>query len=96
MAPRSASCPARAGAARARVPAGAEKAAVLARHRTEWERHGALMDEVLDGGDPERAKLAKLVAETLKIRQEAERRAWGIQDKAEAEVGGAVAVTWQS
>lgn len=71
------------------------RAAVLLRHRQEWERHRPLMEEALNG-DAEAAKLAKTAAETLKIRQEAERKAWGISDKSETEVSGALVVTWQS
>ena len=41
-----------------------------------------------------RAKLAKITAETLKIRQDGERRAWGITDKTEAEVSGGLNVVW--
>lgn len=71
------------------------KAAVILRHKAEWERHQALMDEALDAGDFDRAKLAKITAETLKIRQEGERRAWGIQDRSETEVSGGMVLTWQ-
>lgn len=59
------------------------KAAVMRRHKEEWERHQALIDEALAAGDFDKAKLAKITAETLKIRQEGERRAWGIKDSAE-------------
>ena len=69
--------------------------AVLLRHREEWERHRPLMDEALSG-DAEAVKLAKTVAETLKIRQEGERKAWGVQDRAETEVSGGLEIRWQS
>lgn len=59
------------------------KAAVMLRHKEEWERHQALIDEALAAGDFDKAKLAKITAETLKIRQEGERRAWGIKDSTE-------------
>ncbi|WP_291357127.1 hypothetical protein [Desulfovibrio sp.] len=59
------------------------KAAVMRRHKEEWERHQQLIDEALAAGDFDKAKLAKITAETLKIRQEGERRAWGIKDSAE-------------
>ena len=71
------------------------KAAVIVRHKTEWERHQALIDEALAAGDFDKAKLAKITAETLKIRQEGERRAWGITDRTETEVSGGVVLTWQ-
>ena len=32
----------------------------------------------METGDPDKAKFAKITAEALKIRQEGERRAWGI------------------
>lgn len=70
-------------------------AAVMRRHKAEWERHQALIDEALEAGDFDKAKLAKITAETLKIRQEGERRAWGISDKVETEVSGGVTLTWQ-
>lgn len=70
-------------------------AAVMRRHKAEWERHQALIDEALEAGDFDKAKLAKITAETLKIRQEGERRAWGITDRTETEVSGGVALTWQ-
>ena len=53
------------------------------------------MDEALSG-DAEAVKLAKTVAETLKIRQEGERKAWGVQDRAETEVSGGLEIRWQS
>lgn len=59
------------------------KADVIQRHKAEWDRHKVIMDEALANEDFNAAKLAKITAETLKIRQEGERRAWGIQDKSE-------------
>ena len=58
------------------------KAAVIMRHKAEWDRHQSLIDEALGDGDFEKAKLAKITAETIKIRQECERKVWGIVDKA--------------
>lgn len=72
------------------------KAEVMLRQRLEWERHQKLMEEALEAGDFDKAKLAKITAETLKIRQEGERRAWGIQDKAETGISGGVSITWQN
>jgi len=72
------------------------RAAVVLRHKEEWDRHQTIMDEALSLGDFDRAKLAKITAETLKIRQEGERKAWGITDRQETELSGGVAVTWQS
>lgn len=71
------------------------KAAVMRRHKEEWERHQKLIDEALAAGDFDKAKLAKITAETLKIRQEGERKAWGIQDKVESDVSGGMVISWQ-
>lgn len=57
------------------------KAAVIQRHKAEWDEHKRIIAEALkDKGDFEKAKLAKITAETIKIRQEGERKAWGIQE----------------
>lgn len=63
--------------------AASAKAEVILRHKGEWRKHQALIDAALAACDLERAKLAKITAETLKIRQEGERRAWGIRDSVE-------------
>lgn len=76
-------------------PAQEEKAAVIHRHRKEWEEHNEIMQHAIAMRDAEEAKLAKITAETLKIRQEGERKAWGIYDKAEMEVSGGLELTWQ-
>lgn len=57
------------------------KAAVIQRHKAEWDKHQALIDDALSEGSFDKAKLAKITAETIKIRQEGERKAWGIVDK---------------
>jgi hypothetical protein len=49
----------------------------------------------VENGDFDAAKLAKITAETIKIRQEGERKAWGITDKGETELSGGIAITWQ-
>lgn len=54
------------------------RADVVQRHRDEWEEHKHIVDAAIGTKDFESAKLAKITAETLKIRQEAERKAWGI------------------
>lgn len=68
------------------------KAAVMRRHKEEWNRHQQIIDEALAAGDFDKAKLAKITAETLKIRQEAERKAWGIRDVDAQPDGGALTV----
>lgn len=57
------------------------KAAVIARHKAEWAAHQKLIDEALAADDFAKAKLAKITAETIRIRQEGERRAWDIVGK---------------
>lgn len=54
------------------------KAAVIARHKAEWEEHQRLIAEAVEKQDFNAAKLAKITAETISIRQAGERRAWGI------------------
>ncbi|WP_303237686.1 hypothetical protein [uncultured Bilophila sp.] len=68
------------------------KVAVINRHREEWERHHELIVEAVTNKDFDTAKLAKITAETLKIRQEAERKAWGIRDVDAQPDGGALTV----
>jgi hypothetical protein len=63
-----------------------KRAAVLARHRQEWKQIAILRQEALNGrqANPgqsfERAKLAKITAETTSIQQAGERKAWGLDD----------------
>lgn len=64
------------------------KAAVILRHQAEWEEHKRHIMEALEESDFDKAKLAKITAETLKIRQEGERKAWGIQDVPQAMAQG--------
>lgn len=61
---------------------GRQKAAVLARHRQEWNDHLDLWWDAHHGRNVELAKLAKLQAETLRLRQSDERKAWGLDDVA--------------
>lgn len=63
-----------------------KKIAVIERHRAEWQAQEKLSREAVEKEDFEMAKLAKITAETLKIRQEGERKAWGIREAA-AETG---------
>ncbi|GIV50597.1 MAG: hypothetical protein KatS3mg038_1118 [Candidatus Kapaibacterium sp.] len=63
------------------IDAAAEKSAsVVLMHQAEWEDHRARFGSVPN--DFEDGKLAKISAEMLRIRQEAERRAWGLDDAA--------------
>jgi hypothetical protein len=69
-----------------------KRAAVLARHRTEWGNVGVLVNNAVaertkQGGDPVKAsdmiRFAKVTAETTKLKQEGERKAWGLDDLAD-------------
>lgn len=73
-----------------------ERAEVLARHKDEWLRHRALLDEVMAGGDYEQARLVKTIAETLKIRQDGERRTWGLADRPEPERSEGMEIRWKA
>ncbi len=80
-----------------RTDANAEKARqeILNRHREEWEEHRRFLREAVAQNDPERAKLCKVLAEAIRIRQEAERRCHGIADpQAEAGQPGSITVRW--
>ena len=68
----------------AREESEALRAEVIARHRHEWRAVVVLRNEAIkerttapDKAD-KKARLAKLVAETTKIQQEGERKAWGL------------------
>ena len=71
------------------------KSAIIRRHREEWNKIRILIEDAVTEQDADAVKLAKITAETLKIRQEGERKAWGIQDKNETEISGGVVLTWQ-
>lgn len=54
------------------------RAKVLDRHRKEWDAPRKLSYEAIKDRNFDRAKLAKITAETLKLIQDGERRAWNI------------------
>ena len=56
-----------------------QRAQVLDRHRREWAAPRKLSYEAVQSRDFEKAKLAKITAETLQIIQANERKAWGIE-----------------
>jgi hypothetical protein len=59
------------------IDAAAEKgASVIRMHQAEWEDHRARFGSVPE--DFELGKLAKISAEMLRIRQDGERKAWGL------------------
>ena len=57
------------------------KAPLNNRHPRAMGRQQRRMDDALSEGSFDKAKLAKITAETIKIRQDGERKAWGIVDK---------------
>lgn len=56
-----------------------QRAQVIDRHRREWAAPRKLSYEAVQARDFEKAKLAKITAETLQIIQANERKAWGIE-----------------
>ena len=60
------------------------RADVQRRHRAEWVEHKALVDAAVADSDFEKARLAKILAETIRIRQDGERKAWGLDKPAES------------
>lgn len=54
------------------------RAQILKRHRTEWVAPRNQVYKALKSTDIDQAKLAKLAAETLKLIQDGERKAWGL------------------
>ncbi|MBQ9453729.1 MAG: hypothetical protein IJU65_10650 [Desulfovibrio sp.] len=72
----------------------AAREGVVQRHKEEWDRHQAIIDEALAENDVDKARLAKVIAETLRIRQEGERKAWGLSAKGETEQHSGFVVKW--
>lgn len=66
------------------------RAKVLERHRKEWNIPRTLVNEAVKARNFDKAKLAKITSETLKIVQDAERKAWGIDSGPDG--GGKVTV----
>ncbi len=69
----------------AEADAVAKRAAVLERHRVETNAPRQMVYSALKANDTERGKLAKIAAETLKILQECERKAWGFDREGEGQ-----------
>lgn len=59
------------------------RAEINDRHRKEWNAARQLSYEAIKNKDFERAKLAKITSETIRIIQDGERKAWGL-DAADA------------
>lgn len=74
--------------------AAGDKADVIQRHRDAWPKIKALNAQAIEAQDFNAAKLAKITAETERIIQDGERKAWGIQDKTETEVSGGFQISW--
>lgn len=55
-----------------------KRVAVIERHKTEWDDHKGLVSSAVAERDFDAAKLAKITAETIAIRQAGERKAWGL------------------
>ncbi|WP_293000048.1 hypothetical protein [Nevskia sp.] len=60
------------------------RAEVIARHRKEWDDHKLLLTAAIENSNFDKAKLAKITAETTMIRQTGERKAWGLDAYTEA------------
>ena len=58
-------------------------------------RGGEFEVKVKVAGDYEQARLVKLIAETLKIRQDGERRTWGLADRPEPERCDSMEIRWK-
>lgn len=66
------------------------RSAIIETHRAEWAKHRETytLASIEQAEQPaHRAKVAKLAAETLKIRQEGERKAWGLDAIADNDTG---------
>lgn len=67
-----------------------QRAMLIDRHRTEWNAPRKLSYEAVKAGDFDKAKLAKITAETLTLIQGGECRAWGIDTATRGQGGGTV------
>lgn len=54
------------------------RAKVLDRHRREWDGARNLIYQAIKAADFDKAKLAKITSEAIKIVQDGERKAWGL------------------
>lgn len=67
-----------------------ERAAVVAKHRSEWNVVRGLVAEAVRSRDPNKAKLASEVGRALTMAQQGERKAWNLD--ADESAGGPVVV----
>lgn len=56
------------------------RAQILERHRREWNGARNHVYKAIQGADFEKAKLGKITAEAIKIIQDGERKAWGLDN----------------
>lgn len=68
------------------------RAQVLDRHRKEWRIVDMLLGEHVKARDFDKAKLTKITAEALAIKQLNERKAWGLDVKGEEDTSKGVTV----
>ena len=69
-----------------------ERGKVIDRHRREWAAPRKLIYDGVKTRDFDLCKIAKWTAETLQVIQNAERRAWGLDQPAEADSKNTVVV----
>lgn len=62
------------------------RAKIIERHRREWDGARNRVYKALQGNDFDQAKLGKITAEALKIIQDGERKAWGLDAEPEKKV----------
>lgn len=61
-------------------------------HKKEWEAfRQAILIKAADSGDPQFAQFARLIASSIQIAQEGERKAWGFT---EGEADNQIVVSW--
>ena len=68
------------------------RAQVIDRHRKEWRIIDMLLGEHVKARDFDKAKLTKITAEALAIKQLNERKAWGLDVKGEGDTTQGVTV----
>ncbi len=66
-----------------------QRVAVERRHRAQWATQRTALTAAIKATDGEKLKFIKLVAETLKICQEGERKAWRLDKPTEVKDAGA-------
>lgn len=63
-------------------------------HKREWQAfRQTILAPAADSGDKDQATFAKSIADSIRIAQEGERRAWGFVD---VEVDNEITISWMS